>query len=290
MKANEAYGILPVFKPYKPPATSHTPYVTTHTTKCQPPFTYNGTDSDDETEEEQESYEYLNYCPREAGSSYETVNDYILFAPTKEQTDSAVSDPTLPTNPSDLTMEHLAKADPRQAQLWMLLQIQKVVQKMEKMEDMYESAGYLRPPVPLPPNMLESPSAIQSRLVQPTRKDLYVNLSADSQKKSAYKPLPPLPPPPTIPPKTYNKKSHVKDSDSSQPGSIPGRQQTLVLGDVNKEAQIEVYYRDYPQQKMIGKCILLLQETIISITSTLFNFADTLVAQGKILSSEIVEQ
>ena len=55
---------------------------------------------------------------------------------------------TLPTDLSELTMEHFADADPRQAQLWMLLQIQKMVQKMEKMEDLYESV-YLRAPSPL---------------------------------------------------------------------------------------------------------------------------------------------
>ena len=68
-----------------------------------------------------------------------------------DPTDSVSSkvNPTLSTDPSELTMEHFADADPRQAQLWMLLQIHKMVQKMERMEDLYESAGYLRPPSPV---------------------------------------------------------------------------------------------------------------------------------------------
>lgn len=90
-----------------------------------------------------------------------------------DPTDSISSkvNPTLSTDPSELTMEHFADADPRQAQLWMLLQIQKMVQKMERMEDLYESAGYLRPPSPLLQNTTatEQPpsSAISADNLQP---------------------------------------------------------------------------------------------------------------------------
>ena len=264
-------------------------------------------------------------------------NVYMKLTPvaeTNEQTVSLKADPTLPTDPSELTMDHLAKADPRQAQLWMLLQIQKMVQKME---DMYESAGYLKPPTPLPPtetealaehpkppsvqpststetddlyesvpeysklpSLLTTPSATEGKQLppaiqgssrqvqenQPTRKDIYVNLSGITQKKGTCKPLPPLPPPPTVPPKTYKKISYVQVSESSPPDSASRLQQTPAQGDTIKDSQIEMYKKS--QQKMIGEHIQLeIRRLVIHYVAL---FADTLVARSKTLSSEIVEQ
>ena len=93
-------------------------------------------------------YEPLSLATKDKGNVYMRM---FPASKVKQQTISSEVSPALPTDASDLTMEHFAEADPRQAQLWMLLQIQKMVQKMEKMEDMYESAGYLRPPSPLLP-------------------------------------------------------------------------------------------------------------------------------------------
>ena len=193
------------------------------------------------------------------------------------------SDPSeLLSNPSELTMEHLANADPRQAQLWMLLQIQKMVQKME---DMYESAGYLRPPEmlisaeenqstsqnteakqptspPQPPSVplqqspvtkegKEPPTTAESKENLPTRKDLYVNLSFGSQKKGEYKPFLPTPPPPKVPPKTYKGARTMHHSDVIENEEPSGSVTQQGNQDRKKEAAIQVY-KKYPQQIMIG--------------------------------------
>ena len=188
----------------------------------------------------------------------------------------------LPSNPSELTMEHLANADPRQAQLWMLLQIQKMVQKME---DMYESAGYLRPPEmlvsaeenqstsqnteakqpmspPQPPSVppqqspvtkegKEPPTTAESKENLPTRKELYVNLSFRSQKKGEYKPFLPTPPPPKVPPKTYKGARTIHHSDVIENEESSGSVTQQGNQDRKKKAVIQMY-KKYPQQIMIG--------------------------------------
>lgn len=218
-------------------------------------------------DEEVDEYAYPDYSSLTGESHYQPItpatkdedNVYVKLTPatqTLNQTNSDTTekaDPILPTDPSELTMEHLAKADPRQAQLWMLLQIQKMVQKME---DMYESAGYLQLPQPLNATEEKQPLPVtqsnQVQQIQPTRKDLYVNLSGITQKKGAYKPLLPLPPPPPIPPKTYKSTRNVLASEISQDS---GTQQTFVQeGDAKKEVEM---YKKYPQQKMIGKLAAL---------------------------------
>jgi hypothetical protein len=115
---------------------------------------------------------------------------------------SKVDDPstTLLTDLSELTMEHFADADPRQAQLWMLLQIQKVVQKMEKMEDLYESV-YLRAPSPL---LLQTTTVTE----QPTQTPA---ISADNLQ-------PPNPLPPTA---TATEQPVFSTNTLQSPGPLP---------------------------------------------------------------------
>ena len=77
---------------------------------------------------------------------------------------------------ADLSVEYLANVDPREAQLWMLVQMQKMIQRIE---NVYETVGYYTRPQPVPPQQgstsvlkIESPSS---------RKKHYVKLSEISK-------------------------------------------------------------------------------------------------------------
>ena len=169
LQVNAAYGAISNRNLHSTAPTQYTQSVTNYNRR--------------EDEIHSDSYEYVSNHSGSAGeaslymplslTTRDEGNDYMHLFPAnkvKEQTDSTPSskvdptvsskvdptdsvsfkvNPTLSTDPSELTMEHFADAEPRQAQLWMLMQIQKMVQKMERMEDLYESAGYLRPPSPL---------------------------------------------------------------------------------------------------------------------------------------------
>ena len=201
------------------------------------------------TKDEDTLYDIVEFTPYTPGSIKEAY-DY---------TSSVKVDQTLPSDPSELTMEHLAKADPQQAQLWMLLQIQKMVQKMERMEDMYESVGYLRVPSPVPPNApsvateeKQPPSTAQkSPNVQPTRKQIYVNLSDISQKKGSYKPRLPLPrhSPPEILPKTFEDTENYGFFQAS--GLVSSEEASAKPASSEVKSAVDMY-KKYPQQKMIG--------------------------------------
>ena len=257
------------------------------------------------TGEDDDEYDYPYAYPtgiRAKTSEYESVlsttkdkdNFYLQLTPstkTKEETNSvatAKTDPTLPTDLLELTVDHLAKVDPRQTQLWMLLQIQKVVQKMEKMEDMYESAGYLRPPSPLPPTVIEGkqpPPVVQNNPNQPTRKDIYVNLSGITQEKGIYKPLPPIPPPPDVPPKTYKdvgKLQILETSQVSEPAvaQCPYQSETQAFGGMKLAIE----------QKMIGKTRKCDNSYFPETQLCVHLHTDTLVARSITLGPEIVEQ
>ena len=131
---------------------------------------------------------------------------------------------TLPTDLSELTMEHFADADPRQAQLWMLLQIQKMVQKMEKMEDLYESV-YLRAPSPL----LQTTTATEQP-AQPSS-----TTSADN-----------LQPPNSLPPITTAMERSVISADTLQPPNPlpPITTNTVEQPALTTESTDHEYYQD----------------------------------------------
>jgi hypothetical protein len=180
---------------------------------------------------------------------------------------SKVDDPfkdnsIFPTDLSELTMEHFADADPRQAQLWMLLQIQKMVQKMEKMEDLYESV-YLRAPSPL---VLQTTTATEQPTQTPTISadnlqpppDPLSPITTASQPPAISEPSSPLPPIATAteqpPPATestdleyyYLDASSVVESEKQQPSpetkvyvepKMPTRKEIYInLGGAQKKA------------------------------------------------------
>ena len=130
---------------------------------------------------------------------------------------------TLPTDLSELTMEHFADADPRQAQLWMLLQIQKMVQKMEKMEDLYESV-YLRAPSPL----LQTMTATEQPAQPPTTSDDH------------------LQPPNHPPPITTAMEGSVLSADTLQPPNPlpPVTTNTVEQPHLTIESTNHEYYQD----------------------------------------------
>ena len=133
---------------------------------------------------------------------------------------------------TEISLENLSNLGPKQAQLWMLLNMQKMVQKMEKMEEVYGSNQSLPrkadrqsmtkpvpPPkpapllgnakeVPAPPNY-PPPEEIEEIydedigpeleiVTEPTRQDLYINLDAINEAVEKA-------PPPPVPPRTSMK-------------------------------------------------------------------------------------
>ena len=138
---------------------------------------------------------------------------------------------------TEISLENLSNLGPKQAQLWMLLNMQKMVQKMEKMEEVYGSTQPLSskaerqsltkpipPPkptllcgkaeAPAPPNY-PPPEEIEEiydedigpeleMAAEPTRQDLYVNLDTINEAVEED-------PPPPVPPRTYQ---HADEKDS----------------------------------------------------------------------------
>jgi hypothetical protein len=139
---------------------------------------------------------------------------------------------------TEISLENLSNLGPKQAQLWMLLNMQKMVQKMDKMEEVYGSTQSFAPkadrqssmtkpvpppkPTPLrgnvevptpphypPPEEIEEiyDEDIGTELeiaTEPTRQDLYINLEAINEAIEEATP-------PPVPPRTYQ---HVDERDS----------------------------------------------------------------------------
>ena len=136
---------------------------------------------------------------------------------------------------AEISLENLANLDPMEAQLWMLLHMQKVVQKMEQV---YDSPQPLSPradkhPITKPRSPPKSaklldkakapapPSSPPSEEIEeiydedigpelemaaePTRQDLYINLDTLNEAITES-------PPPPIPPRTYQHASEDIDS------------------------------------------------------------------------------
>ena len=143
---------------------------------------------------------------------------------------------------SEITLENLTNLDQKQAQLWMLLQMQKMVQRME---DVYEplKPSANNPPKAKPSTLAPTPEFHQpqeteeaeyddniehfpSDKQQSNRSDLYVNLKdreiGDDKQATARQELYinldsisaalTAPTPPPIPPKTYQQSSADADS------------------------------------------------------------------------------
>ena len=122
---------------------------------------------------------------QELATSAETEHIYEHILPdTKDKPNEYTRLSSLPTHSlpddmeslADLSVEYLANVDPREAQLWMLVQMQKMIQRIE---NVYETVGYYTRPQPVPPQQrstselkIESPSS---------RKKHYVKLSEISK-------------------------------------------------------------------------------------------------------------
>ena len=123
-------------------------------------------------------------------------------------------------------MENL---DPKEAQLWLLLQMQKMVQKMEDVYDTFQplSARSVKqhttkfnsvkshgkantPPPPSTPNPPSEAAKETDREAEPTRQELYTYMNVDTINEAITES-----PPPPIPPRTYQ----VVDSSRSQADS-----------------------------------------------------------------------
>ena len=135
------------------------------------------------------------------------------------------SDSNSPT-PEGISVENL---DPKEAQLWLLLQMQKMVQKMEDVYDAFQplsarsikrhttkfnsvkSHGKANTPPPLStPNPPSEAAKETDREAEPTRQELYTYMNVDTINEAITES-----PPPPIPPRTYQ----VVDSSRSQADS-----------------------------------------------------------------------
>ncbi len=149
---------------------------------------------------------------------------------------------------SEITLENLTNLDQKQAQLWMLLQMQKMVQRMEDVYEPLKPSANNQPKAepstsaPTPRPVFHQPQEIEEaeyddnivsyppdeqpnrsdvyvnlndlELVddqQPTHQQLYINLDSISAALTA-----PTPVPPPIPPKTYRPTSADANSHSDR--------------------------------------------------------------------------
>ena len=116
---------------------------------------------------------------------------------------------------AEISIENLANLDPMEAQLWMLLHMQKMVQKMEQVYDTPQplspranKSPITKPSAPPNPPPSSPPSEEIEEIYdedigpelemadEPTRQDLYVNLDTLNEAITES-------PPPPIPPRTY---------------------------------------------------------------------------------------
>ena len=155
--------------------------------------------------------------PEELAHELEREDSYVEIVHTDPPAPSRNA--TIPKEMDSITeisLESLHNLDPKEVQLWMLLQMQKMVQKME---DVYGTSQPMSPRVskrpttkpyyaygkakaPPPPSSLDSPSEAMKETdhedtgSEPTRQDLYINLDTISEAITES-------PPPPIPPRTY---------------------------------------------------------------------------------------
>lgn len=114
---------------------------------------------------------------------------------------------------SEVTLESLTTLDAKEAQLWMLLQMQKMVQKMEDIYDMPQRPNpkpKTRPPSSyyniskaFPPSSPMSEEEYVDMDSQPPRQDIYMNL--DTISEVLIETTPP------IPPRTYHPTSSARE-------------------------------------------------------------------------------
>ena len=139
---------------------------------------------------------------------------------------------------AEISLENLADLDQKEAQLWMLLHMQKMVQKMEQVYDsaqplspkadkqptikakspakQYSKAKATTPPSSPPPEAIEEISNDEighnielEKATEAGREDLYINLDTISEIITEV-------PPPPIPPRTYQRVDDHEEVDSNK--------------------------------------------------------------------------
>lgn len=152
--------------------------------------------------------------PEELAHELEREDSYVEIVQTNPPAPSRnVTIPKEMDSITEISSENLDNLDPKEVQLWMLLQMQKMVQKME---DVYGTSQpmspraskrpttkpYSKAKAPPPPSSLDPPSEVMKETdhedtgSEPTRQDLYINLDTISEAITES-------PPPPIPPRTY---------------------------------------------------------------------------------------
>ena len=229
----------------------------------------------------------------EQNHEYESISLNTLEKPSEYTMLSSLMTNVLPDDIeslTDLSMDYMANVDPRKAQLWMLLQMQKIVQRIE---NVYETVNYYTQPLqsqPLPfkkdageekaamstfihprppsPPMDDGQEKTGSLSMKSRGKD-YVNLSEISKAVSKTKCNRPLPP---LPPKTYmdNCETGVTE-DSNQCAQLPAKSmgkfqlphpysmlkgnQMAAASSQQRQEVVQMYTESVPQQDIIGKWI-----------------------------------
>ena len=172
--------------------------------------------------------------PEELAHELEQENSYIEIVQTDPPFPSRSA--TIPKELDSITeisLENLDNLDPKEVQLWMLLHMQKMVQKMEDVygtstsQPLSPRAGkrpttkpHGKAKAPPPPSSLDPPSEAMKETdnedigSEPTRQDIYINLDTISEAITES-------PPPPIPPRTYqDAESHRRRTHSdSKTGS-----------------------------------------------------------------------
>ena len=114
---------------------------------------------------------------------------------------------------TEISLEHLHKLDPKEAQLWMLIQMQKMIQKMEDVHDTSQVSSTKKrqnPPQQKPVDSQEELYVNDFEMntdQQVTRKDIYVNLDTISEALAGTT----VPP---VPPRTYRSASTDNEGSS----------------------------------------------------------------------------
>ena len=166
---------------------------------------------DDDEDDDDDIEIYDDVCPEEL-FDYEDLSTEVSSPPPRSSTVPKHLEAT-----SEISLEHLNKLDPKEAQLWMLIQMQKVIQKME---DVYDTPQISSTKKQKNPQQQKSPdfrhtSGENEKLYvnefemtsDVARKDIYVNLDAIGEALAGSN----LPP---VPPRTY-RSGHTESEGAS---------------------------------------------------------------------------
>ena len=170
---------------------------------------------------------------------YSNIPDDLIQNQEEPYVEVAKKDLLPPIDPSSPTLEDISmeNLDPKEAQLWLLLQMQKMVQKMEDVYDTFQplSARSAKrhttkfnsvkshdktntPPPPSTPNPPSEAAKETDREAEPTHQELYTYMNPDTINEAITES-----PPPPIPPRTYQvvdrNQADSEASSESRPAS-----------------------------------------------------------------------